>query len=109
MANLPTMYVIFVDGDTSGSKYTGVSKRTTAKGAEYKIVGVLAEILRRTETKNWIAGRDAAADEIDCGCAYREQATASTKHSRYSVCQQSECLARLAADIRALTPPETQP
>lgn len=57
----------------------------------------------------WCAGRDAAANEIDCGCAYREQAIASTKHSRYSVCQQGECLARLAADIRALTPPETQP
>jgi len=61
---------------------------------------------RTAYSAGWIAGRDAAADDIDCGCAYREQAIASTKHGRYSVCQQGECLARLAADIRALTPPE---
>lgn len=55
---------------------------------------------------DWIAGRDAAADEIDCGCDHRRAAVAGTKSSRYGVCQQGECLARLAAEIRALAPPE---
>lgn len=64
---------------------------------------------RTAYTAGWIAGRDAAADEIDCGCDHRKAAVAGTKSSRYGVCRQSECLARLAADIRALTPPETEP
>ena len=51
MTNLPTMYVITIDGDKSDADYTGVSKRITLTGAEYKIVGPLAEALRRAETE----------------------------------------------------------
>ena len=64
---------------------------------------------RTAYSAGWIAGRDAAANEIDCGCDHRKAAVAGTKHSRYGVCRQGECLARLAADIRALTPPEAKP
>ena len=55
--------------------------------------------------KDWLAGRDAAADEIDCGCEFRKQSVASNKHNRYNFCQQGECLGRLAADVRTLQPP----
>jgi len=93
------MYVVKVDGDTTDADYTGVSKRTTATGAEYKIVGVLAEILRRNETKNWIAGRDAAA----------EVAEAIKTAERYREWQYATACADIIAAIRALAPPETQP
>jgi hypothetical protein len=57
----------------------------------------------------WIAGRDAAAAIIDCGCTYREQAIAGIKLGWDKDCQQGECFALLAAEIRSLTPPEDKP
>jgi hypothetical protein len=79
------------------------------EGDAAKAQEIQEEVYRIGRNHGWIAGRDAAADEIDCGCTYREQAIESTKHSRYSVCQQGECLARLSADIRALTRSEDKP
>lgn len=49
MSDLPTMYVVRIDGDDSDPDYTGVSKIATATGYEWRIVGPLAEALRRTE------------------------------------------------------------
>jgi hypothetical protein len=46
MTCLPIMYVITVDGDKSEPDYTGVTKRITATGAQYQIVGPLAEAIK---------------------------------------------------------------
>jgi hypothetical protein len=47
--SLPVLYVVNVEGDTGDADYTGVTKRITARGAEYRIVGALAEALKRSE------------------------------------------------------------
>jgi hypothetical protein len=47
MSKLPTMFVVTVEGDHSDDDYTGVTKRITSTGAEYRIVGPLADALRR--------------------------------------------------------------
>jgi hypothetical protein len=49
MTCFPVMYVITVDGDKSDPDYTGVTKRITATGAQYQIVGPLAEALKGVE------------------------------------------------------------
>lgn len=49
MTTLPTMYVFTVEGDTTDADYTGVTKRVTATGAEYRIVGPLAEVLKKLD------------------------------------------------------------
>ena len=47
MSELPTIFVVTVEGDHSDDDYTGVTKRITSTGAEYRIVGPLADALRR--------------------------------------------------------------
>jgi hypothetical protein len=34
--SLPVLYVVNVEGDTGDADYTGVTKRITARGAEYR-------------------------------------------------------------------------
>jgi hypothetical protein len=46
MTDYPTTYVVTVDGDTSDPDYTGVTKRITATGAQYQIVGPLAAAIK---------------------------------------------------------------
>ena len=47
MSEFPTMFVVTVEGNHSDDDYTGVTKRITSTGAEYRIVGPLADALRR--------------------------------------------------------------
>ena len=46
---LPVMYTIHINGDNSDADYTGVSKIATLTGYEWRIVGPLAEALKRHE------------------------------------------------------------
>ncbi len=64
MTCLPVMYVITVDGDKSETDYTGVTKRITATGAQYQIVGPLAEAIK------------SSADEIERLRKERDEARA---------------------------------
>ena len=43
MTDIPLMYVVTCDGDTSDADYLGVSKSLTATGSQYRIVGPLAK------------------------------------------------------------------
>ena len=43
----PNVFCVVVEGDSSDDDYTGVTKRVTPTGAEYRIVGPLADALRR--------------------------------------------------------------
>jgi hypothetical protein len=45
MSELPIMYVLDIDGDTTDADYIGVSKKITATGARYTIVGPIAQHL----------------------------------------------------------------
>ena len=58
--------------------------------------------------EGWIAARDAAADEIDCGCPERDAAlAATTRVARWGACQKgADCCAILARAIRAMEPPK---
>ena len=48
----PNVFCVVVEGDSSDDDYTGVTKRVTPTGAEYRIVGPLADALRRHDD-NW--------------------------------------------------------
>jgi len=86
-----------------------VEKAEAERDAAEREWGLCEQQRVKAYTAGFIAGRDAAAAEIDCGCTYREQAVAGIKLGWDKDCQQGECFARLAADIRALTPPESKP
>ena len=49
MVDIPVMYVVFVEGDTSEPDYIGVTKSITPIGAEYRIVGPLANAMKKAE------------------------------------------------------------
>lgn len=57
----------------------------------------------------WAAARDAAAREIDCGCApaRKAQAAGNTPNGglRWLACSEANCAAIEAAAIRAMEPP----
>lgn len=68
-----------------------------------------SEIAAR-EAAAWIAGRDAAAADADCGCAARQDVMAryareGHKRASYLCSNGDACCALQAASIRSLTPP----
>lgn len=47
MSGEPNVFCVVVEGDSSDDDYTGVTKRVTPTGAEYRIVGPLAAAIAR--------------------------------------------------------------